>query len=140
MAVLTAETVRKRRRIEEREWEKFSISNVKIFRGAIVCVNASGYIVNGSDTAALKCRGVASETVDNSAGSAGDKQIEVEWGIHVLFDSTGITAADEGSLAYISDNNVVTNAATATNDIPVGTITKYDGSNKTWVAVARDIL
>ena len=137
MTVLAAETARKRRRIEDMESEKYPMTNVKIWKGAIVALNTSGYATNGADTASFVTLGIAAETVDNAAGSAGDKSINVEWGHWELMDSTGVDATNEGAAAVISDNNVVTDAAAGTNDIRVGEIVKYAGSNKAWVAIRR---
>lgn len=139
MTVLAAETARKRRRIEDMESERFPMAAVKIWKGAIVALNTSGYVTNGADTASFRTIGIAAETLDNSAGAAGDKSIVVEWNHWELLDSTAVAATDEGAEATISDNNVVTTAATTTNDINVGEIMKYDGSNKVWVAIRRHV-
>ena len=49
-----------------------------IFKGALVGVNASGYLAGMSHAAAsLKFVGVANEKIDNSAGAAGDKSLNV---------------------------------------------------------------
>ncbi len=56
----------------------YKIAAVKVYKGALVGVNTSGYLVPMShETASLKFVGVANETVDNSAGNAGDKNVNV---------------------------------------------------------------
>lgn len=52
-------------------------ADVKIFAGSMVCLNAAGYAVPGTDTAGLRFVGVAREYVDNTAGANGDKSVLV---------------------------------------------------------------
>ena len=54
----------------------YKISNVKIFKGGLIGINASGYAIPlAHGTASLKFVGVANESIDNSAGAAGDKSL-----------------------------------------------------------------
>ena len=56
----------------------YKLSNVKVYKGALLGANASGYLVPmAHGTANLKFVGVANETVDNSAGNAGDRSVNV---------------------------------------------------------------
>jgi hypothetical protein len=139
MTVLAAETQRKRRRLEDQESERFPQAAVKIWKGALVALNTSGFATNAADTASFRIIGVATETVDNSAGAAGDKSIIVEWNHWELFTSSGVAATAEGAEATVVDNDTVGVAADTTNDVLVGEIVKYDGSNKVWVAVRRHV-
>lgn len=97
----------------------------KILQGIIVCRNASGYVVAGSDTAALVTLGVSAEEVDNTSGAAGDLSIQIyrNRAFHLNNDATNpVTIASIGTAgaAVIKDNDTVCVAAGATNDIPVG--------------------
>jgi hypothetical protein len=56
----------------------YPIAAVKIPKGALVNINAAGYATNATDASGETFAGVAYETVDNSAGSAGDLSIRVE--------------------------------------------------------------
>lgn len=97
-------------------------ASTKIPAGALVALNASGYAVNASDTANLKVVGVAQETVDNSAGSAGDKTIPVRDGPHsgyVNDGSNACTIAHVGRTVYIKDNQTI-QSATGSNSIKAG--------------------
>ena len=49
----------------------------KIELGHIVCANATGFAVEGSEDANLTALGLATKTVDNSAGADGDLKAEV---------------------------------------------------------------
>ena len=75
----------------------YKASNVKILKGALVGVNASGFLVPmAHGTASLKFVGVANETVDNSGGSAGDKSVNVtKSGSFVMKAASGFTTASE---------------------------------------------
>ncbi len=62
---------------------------VKIVKGSLVCADASaGYATSAAPSASRPFNGVAYETVDNSAGSAGDLGIRV-WtkGVHAFKDT-----------------------------------------------------
>lgn len=101
----------------------FKQSNVKIPEGAIVSINAAGYAVNGTDAANDVFVGIADETVDNTAGSAGDKRIKVRRnGIYTFKYAGTATIADVNTLVYIADNETVDVAGDLTNDVLVGRI------------------
>ena len=97
------------------------MADVKIPKGALVNIDAAGYATNAADSVDHTFAGVAYETVDNSAGSAGDLEIRVETtGTFVFVDGGGNGAqTDVGIEFHISDNQTVTDAATS-NDIVAG--------------------
>jgi hypothetical protein len=105
----------------------YKISNVKILKGSLVAVNVSGYLVPiAHGTANLKFVGVANETVDNSAGSAGDKSLNVtKTGSFVMKAASGFTPAlaDLGKEVYANtDWEVQVSTSGLTNLYKVGTI------------------
>ncbi len=89
-------------------------------------INSSGYVTPMTHaTASLKFIGVANETVDNSAGSAGDKSVNVTKSGSFVLKATGFTPAvtDLGKEAYSSSDWEVQNASTGlTNAYKIGTI------------------
>ncbi|WP_334128273.1 hypothetical protein [Sneathiella sp.] len=97
----------------------------KIYAGALVCLDASGNATPGAVSATLKARGVARETVDNSAGGAGAATVTTAKGIFPFANSADtdeITRADIGGTAYIVDDQTVakthaTNARSAAGKI-----------------------
>jgi hypothetical protein len=100
---------------------------VKILKGSLVAVNVSGYLVPiAHGTANLKFVGVANETVDNSAGSAGDKSLNVtKTGSFVMKAASGFTPAlaDLGKEVYANtDWEVQVSTSGLTNLYKVGTI------------------
>ncbi len=119
----------------------YKISNVKVLKGALVGVNASGYLVPmAHGTANLKFVGVASETVDNSTGSAGDKGMLVsKSGSFVFKAASGFTPviADLGKEVYANtDWETQISAGGLTNAYKVGTITGLE-TTSTGVAGIR---
>lgn len=105
----------------------YKISSVKLYKGALVGVAASGYLVAmAHGTANLKFVGVAGETVDNSGGSAGDKALNVaKSGSMVFKAASGFTPAiaDLGKEVYaVTDWEVQVSTSGLTNQYKVGTI------------------
>lgn len=93
-------------------------ANVKIYAGALVVVNASGYIAPGSAAANLTYLGRAEEQVDNTGGANGAKTVLVrrnkafKWGNYA---SDLVTQAELGKLCYIFDDGQV--AKTSSNAV-----------------------
>lgn len=112
----------------------YKISNVKIFKGGLIGINASGYaipLVHG--TASLKFVGVANESIDNSAGAAGDKSLNAtKSGSFVFKAASGFVPAiaDIGKEVYAnSDWEVQIATAGLTNQYKVGTIVAIENTS-----------
>lgn len=85
-------------------------ADTRIFGGAIVCVNATGYAVPGATSPTLKAVGVAERRVDNTGGAAGALCVRCRKGPHHFANSAAgdaITLADVGSDCYIVDDQTV---------------------------------
>ncbi len=81
-----------------------------IYAGALVALNATGYVSKGITATTLKPLGRAEERVDNSAGAAGAKSITVRTGVFVFANSSAgdlITIADIGADCFIVDDQTV---------------------------------
>lgn len=115
---------------------ELKVGAVKLFKGSNVAINTSGYAVKGVDTASFKFAGVAFETIDNSAGAAGDLKIRV-WTTGTFEMTFGGTAtqASVGAKVYLVDDNVVDLAGVTTNDVLVGVITEFVSATKVRVAI-----
>lgn len=103
-------------------------ASTTIYKGTLVAVNASGYLVSISDAANLIFAGVAFEKIDNSAGANGDKKCRVEKEGEHEFVYTGgdATIAKVGQIVYAQDNQSVDeDALLTTNDYQVGVITEF---------------
>lgn len=85
-----------------------------VYRGGMVGRNSSGYAVAASSDVSQRVIGVAMETVDNSAGSAGDKSVRVERGCFWFGNSASgdaITIADVGEPCFVVDDQTVARTA-----------------------------
>ncbi len=105
---------------------------VKIFQGALVMVNAAGFLTNVTDTTGCFFAGVAMETVDNSAGAAGDLNCRVQKRGNALLTGSGFAQADVGEVIYASANDVVTKTSAANRNI-VGVMVEFESATKIWV-------
>lgn len=113
----------------------------KIYAGAMVCVNADGYAVPGSDAAGLIFKGISREYVDNSLGLDGAKNVTVRRrGLFKMTFATAITQANVGDNVFIVDDETVDLAGNVTHDIFVGIIAAYIDSTHAWVDILPSIL
>jgi hypothetical protein len=85
-------------------------SGAKIFAGALVAANATGFATKGATAATLTYLGRAEEFVDNTGGADGAVQIRVRRGQAFLWKNSGTDAVTQASLgkpAYIVDDETV---------------------------------
>lgn len=103
-------------------------ASVTIYAGAMVCIDpATGRAEPASDTAGLIFAGFA--TKQYPSATADTQTVEFEFGHRVRIPKgAGITNADIGAQACIVDDETVTDAGAATNDVKVGIIESIDGS------------
>lgn len=100
------------RPIESREGQDFVYDvyrAMKIYRGAIVCLNATGYAAKGAATNTYKTVGVSLEQVDNTNGNDGDLTVKVQEGVFkfVNLSTDLITIAEIGQACYVVDDQTV---------------------------------
>lgn len=93
---------------------------VVIYKHALVCKDADGYIVPAANTTGYSnVIGVAVSKVDNAAGADGAKSIHIRSGISINVKASGATQAlDDNSVVYVTDDQTVT--TTAGNGIKAG--------------------
>lgn len=97
-----------------------------IYVGTLVARNYAGNFVPASDTAGLEVVGVALETVDNSAGLANAKTIQIGTGVFEFVNLAGaIALASTHALCYVGDDQSVTTAAAVTHDVIAGLVVGY---------------
>lgn len=119
----------------------------KVYRGAAVTlIPGTGYakalattllaLIGGVNFGTERFIGVATQNVDNSGGSAGDKTVVVKRRGVFLFDSTGLAVADIGKRMYFSDDHTVTKTipAAGTGAIYAGKLESVD-SEGAWVRI-----
>lgn len=112
----------------------YRVSNVKIYKGALVGLNASGHLVPMLHTiSGLRFVGVANELCDNSAGTAGQKFVNVtKSGSFVYTPVSGFTptVADLGKEIFAqTDNDLQVATAGLTTQYKVGTIVALEQSS-----------
>lgn len=103
-------------------------ASTTIYAGALVSLNASGLAIPGADTASTTCVGIAAAGADNSSGSASDINVTVQRGQVETLNHTDLAQADVGKVVVVENDNSVTDAAGATNDIPAGVLLSISGS------------
>jgi len=85
-------------------------TGVKIYKGALVAVNSSGYATPGATATTLVGLGRADATVDNTLGQNGDLNIRISRGIFRFSNSANADAIandDIGKICYIVDDATV---------------------------------
>lgn len=112
----------------------YKLNNVKVFKGALVGVNAAGMAVPMSQaTAGLKLVGIANETVDNTGGAAGAKSVNAtKAGAFVFKAAAGFAPvqADVGKEVYCTtDWEVQISTVGLTNQYKVGTIVAVEAAS-----------
>src|SRR5262245_62519181 len=101
-----------------------------IYKGSLVAVNSSGYLVPGSTSTTLICVGTATQHIDNSGGASGALYCEVFQGVSRWANGNSMTLAAVGDLCYIVDDQTVSTVATGRS--PAGTVYLVD-SDGVWV-------
>lgn len=108
----------------------------KIFGGALACVNAAGYALEGSDTAGLIFQGIAMSQEDNSSGGNGDKSVVLRRrGLALVNMGTAISQANVGDNVFLVDDQTVDLTANVTNHIFCGVIAKYVTTLLAWIDI-----
>ncbi|MFN7016611.1 MAG: hypothetical protein ACK4P5_05490 [Fimbriimonadales bacterium] len=109
-------------------------ANAKIWKGALVCVDNTGYLVPAADAAGLRFVGVAFESVDNTGGSNGDKRCRVIKRGSFVYNRVGnYTQADVGATVRATSDNEV--AKTSTHNILVGTVVELLDGNRVRIRI-----
>jgi len=135
---MTATTTAREAKRKDGEVISYPMAAVKIPKGALVNINSSGFATNATDAASETFAGVAYETVDNSAGSAGNLEIRVQTsGTFVFVDGGGNGAQTDVGVAFkIVDNQTVTDAAT-TNNISAGVAVESISATSVRIRIDR---
>ena len=110
-------------------------ASATIYKGSLVMIDATGYLQVATDEATIHIVGVAAEGRDNSSGSDGDVDCEVESDCEFLFTASSITQAMVSTVMVCVDDNTIDDAAGATNDRPVGILTQYVSTTSGWVYI-----
>lgn len=109
----------------------------KIYAGAIVALNASGYATPGAVAATLVAVGRAEAQVDNTNGQNGDLNVTVRRGVFLYKNSADadlIARTEIGQACYIVDDETVAKTDGTGTRSPAGFIMNVD-SLGVWVLV-----
>jgi len=109
-------------------------SSTQIYKGAMVCLNASGYLVAGASTAGLRFIGIAYENVLNS-GSDGDKNCRVYTAGVFKLTATSITQAMVGQTMYLVDDATFDDVDS--DSIAVGRLVEYVSTTSGWIDIGQ---
>jgi len=111
-------------------------ASVKIYGGALACVNAAGYALPGADTAGLIFEGVAVEQKDNTSGDSGDLDVVLRRrGLFKMLVGSAISQANVGGNVFISDDQTVDLVANVSNNIFCGVIAGFIDSTHAWIDI-----
>lgn len=134
MAV-TANQLTKR---QEGDRQSFPVAaSTTIYEGTLAFVSATGYLDDDTGSGANRFAGVALAYVDNSSGSAGDKQGEVYTeGVFELV-GTGFSQASVGQSIFATDNYTITTAPSGSG-VYIGECVGYVSSTKVLVCIDPD--
>lgn len=94
--------------------------------GNIVGLNSAGHVVEGGSVAMVQCIGRALHKVDNLAGGAGAKPIEVELGIYE-WENSGedpVGIADVGKTVFVQGEAKVCKTSNGGTLVEAGTMTE----------------
>lgn len=106
-----------------------------IYKGALLMVNAAGYVAPCTATASTMFAGIAQEKIDNSSGSAGDVSVVCyRTGRFLLLFSDTLTIANVGDVAYAEDDQTCS-VSGATNEHKVGVIAEFVDATHAWVQI-----
>jgi len=106
-------------------------AGAKIYAGALVVANATGYAAPGSTALNLTYLGRAEEQVDNTGGADGDKTVLVRRLKAFKFANSGTDAVDQsmlGKTCYIVDDETVSKTDGAGTQSAAGTVLAVDSS------------
>jgi hypothetical protein len=105
----------------------------KIYVGALVFLNATGFAEPASTAAGKIVAGVSRQQVDNTSGADGAVKVTVRRAAYKFINGDAIAEADLGKLAYAVDDQTVSKGAAGKS--PVGVIVEVEADG-VWVAVA----
>ncbi len=112
---------------------KQSVSH--IYKGALVKINAAGYVAPCSGEAGSQFAGVAIEESDNTDGAAGDLSPRIAQEGCFELPIAAATQADVGSQVYAEDDASVTLTEGTTSKQKVGVIVKLVSATKVLVKI-----
>jgi len=109
-------------------------ASTTIYEGTLVFVNAAGNADDDTATGVNAFVGIAVAKADNSAGSAGDIDVEVYTEGDFELTGTSLALTDNGMPIYADDNYALVLALGATS-VRIGTVVRTVSTTKCIVAI-----
>lgn len=109
-------------------------ANATIYKGALVCINSSGYAIAGANTAGNRFVGVAYEKIVGTSSSGAVNCRVYTMGTFKL-TATSITQAMVGQMMYLVDDATVDDFTSRA--ISVGTLVEYVSTTSGWVDIGK---
>ena len=100
-----------------RQFTKPLIAAEIVYHGALVGLDSSGNAGPAGVSGISHAIGVAMHRCDNSAGSAGDKSVRLQTGVHSFTDDGSTTEADLPAIMYAVDDQTVSLDSAGTRKI-----------------------
>lgn len=105
-----------------------------IYGGAMVIANAAGNCTNATDAAASRFVGIARRgQVNTGAAGAVVANLITSGDVELNINGSTLDATDIGKTVFIFDNDTVTDATAAANDIPVGSLVRLSSATTCFV-------
>lgn len=126
------------RNTQSRDGELIAVpvaANAKIFAGALVAANATGFAVPGAVATTLTYLGRADGFVDNTGGANGAVTVPVRRLRAFYWQNSGadpVTQASQGKVCYIADDATVSATNGGNTQSPAGIVIGLD-ANGVWV-------
>jgi len=119
------------------DFRQFPLAAVKCYKGGLAMVNAAGFITPAvAEASNAGVRGVFTETIDNSGGSAGDLNAVIEE-CDVLCVAVSIAQTDVGTTMYALDDQTI-DETQLTNQPKVGDLVEYVSATSGWVRTSLE--
>lgn len=115
--------------------QSYPLAAVAVVKGTMIMLNSAGFATTAVAAASNKgVVGVATESVDNSGGSAGDLEVVVEEGIFTV-TAVGAAQADVLTQAFASSGTTVSGTQ-ATNEPAAGVIRRFRSATSVDVEIS----
>lgn len=135
---MTAQTANREPSRQEGKQLALKANNLHFYRGALAMFDATtGLVVKGADTAGGILAGVVAGEADLTALAAGAGRVELyrEGVFEFTYGPGSATDALVGDTVVIADDQTVTTAAVATNDVTAGQIVEVVSATKVRIQI-----
>ena len=109
------------------------MTNVRIFKGTLVAINATGFAVPATNAANQRVVGVADHGANNNPGASGALQVVVREGLY-RFVASSITQAMVGQMMYVVDDQTFDDVI-GTAAIKAGRLVEFISTTEGWIHV-----